>query len=444
MGWVHGFGVRRVLGISGAALAVSLSGVLIAAAPASALGPTVARTADAGSGSSTLNGTIVVPGSAGAAGGVTVSLKAAPTSGDSITRSVVSKADGTFTFPDLAGGDWIYTVTVPYEGANFSSDPVTVPAGKSAAVKIPVFSPTEDASKVTTTSWIVWLDETGERLAVEQDLSYNNAGTKAYTGKDPVSGAAAGAKAAVLLPIAADAANYQYLGRFEVCCAVLDATWVHTRPINPGGSSGTLRYDSPRPASLIFTAQFRTDDFTVLVPQGTTITSPQLTAKGTSTDRGVTYNVYKSGALKSGDTVTVTLGGATAAASGPSPWLWVGLGVLALVVVGALVWFLRRRSASKPAAVTAPKGAQATKVTKPKTTPTPRPAKDPKPVAKPAATAAAAPRRTAAEQLAEQLAQLDLKFENGELTDEAAYRRVRESLVQQLVDAVATDPTSLS
>jgi hypothetical protein len=224
---------------------------------------------------------------------------------------------------------------------------------------------------------------------------------------------------------------------------------VHTRPINPGGSSGTLRYDSPRPASLIFTAQFRTDEVTVLVPKGTTISSPQLTAKGTSTDRGVTYTVYKSGALKSGDTVTVTLGGATAAASGTSPWLWVGLGVLALVVVGVLVWFLRRRRTAKAAAAApvaaSPKGAKATKAKATKET-RPTPAKEPKPAAKiPAAAAAvSAPPRTAAEQLAEQLAQLDLKFENGELTDEAAYRRVRESLVQQLVDAVATDPTSLS
>jgi hypothetical protein len=66
-----------------------------------------------------------------------------------------------------------------------------------------------------------------------------------------------------------------------------------------------------------------------------------------------------------------------------------------------------------------------------------KPAVAPKP-------ATTAPPRTQAESLAEQLAQLDVKYENGELSDEGAYRRVRESLVQQLVDAVATDPTSLS
>jgi len=442
MGWVHGFGVRRVLGTSGAVLAVALSAAMVAAAPASAASPSVVRTADAGSGTSQLNGTIVPPGGAKGPSGVTVTLKGTPTSGDSITRTVVSKADGTFTFPDLAGADWVYTITVPYQGTTFTSDPVNVQSGQTAAVKVPVFSPTEDAAKVTTTSWIVWLDQTGERLAVEQDLSYNNAGTKAYTGKDEVSGATAGAKAAVQLPIAPGAASFQYLGRFEVCCAVQDTTWVHTRPINPGGSSGTLRYDSPVPASLSFTAQFRTDDFTVLVPKGTTISSPQLTAKGTSTDRGVTYTVYQSGALKAGDSVTVTLG-AVATASSTSPLLWVGLGVLALVGVAALVWFVRRRRAAHAAAAPsgpAPKGAKATtaKATK---EPKPKPSKEPKPVARPAA--AAAP-RTATEVLAEQLAQLDLKFENGELSDEAAYRRVREQLVQQLVDEVASDPTALT
>ena len=46
--------------------------------------------------------------------------------------------------------------------------------------------------------------------------------------------------------------------------------------------------------------------------------------------------------------------------------------------------------------------------------------------------------------LAEELAQLDVKFEDGAFSDEAAYRRVRESLVRRLVETVEQDPTALS
>jgi hypothetical protein len=364
---------------------------------------------------------------------------------------VTTRDGGAFTFRDLAGGDWVYTVTAPYQGATFSSDLISVPAGQGLTLKLPVFAPTESAAKVRTSSWIVWLDVTGSRLAVQQDLALTNGGTTAYTGKTPVTGAGEGAKAAVVLPTATGASNFQYLGRFEVCCSATEAdTWVHTRPINPGGSSGTLRYEAPLPTSLTFKTQFATDKMTLLVPVGTTVSSPQLKSDGTSTDKNVTYNVFTSGTLKAGDTVTISL--VAPAPESSTPWETIVLVVVGILVVGVVVSLvLRRRKVSAAAAATgAPKGA---KTTPAKASGTPSKNVQTKPaVAKPAkpakpATAVpqpAVPSRTQTEVLAEQLAQLDLKFENGELSDEAAYRRVREQLVQQLVTEVASDPTALT
>jgi hypothetical protein len=62
----------------------------------------------------------------------------------------------------------------------------------------------------------------------------------------------------------------------------------------------------------------------------------------------------------------------------------------------------------------------------------------------PGATPAPVDDRSRAEVLAEELAQLDVKFEDGAFSDEAAYRRVRESLVRRLVETVEQDPTALS
>jgi hypothetical protein len=438
MGRVHRFGVRRLFATSGAVLAVTLSGAVLVTAPATALTPAAARSADAGGGTAVISGRLVVPGPATGQGGVTVTLHGVPTSGDVIDRAAVTKADGTFAFRDLAGGDWSYTITAPYQGATFSTDRVTVPAGQGLTLKLPVFTPTESPAKIKTSSWIVWLDVTGDKVAVEQNLSYTNTGATAFVGTVPVADAQQGAKAAALLPIAPGASNFQYLGRFEVCCsAVTNGSWAHTRPLDPGGSSGTLRYESPRPASLAFLAQFPADSITVLAPKGTAVSSPQLTTSGTTTDNNVTYDVYKSGAIKAGDTVTVSLSPA-ATTSSSTPWWLVAVIMLLLVVAAVVVVVLlrRRRSSASTAAAAKPKVAKAAPVAPARTIPAPKPAK--------AARATNSAARTPAESLAEQLAQLDVKYENGELSDEAAYRRVRESLVQQLVDAVATDPTSLS
>jgi hypothetical protein len=477
MGWARGRGVRRPLALSGVALAVCLGGILPGATAAGAtVAPAVVRTADSGSGTSAVSGTLVVPGPAAAPGGVTVTLTGVPTTGDAITRTAVSKADGTFTFRDLAGGDWIYTITAPYQGATFSTDTIKVPAGQGTTVKLPLFPSTDSAAKVRTASWTVWLDVTGDRIAVQQDLALTNLGSAAYTGTTPVEGATPGAKAAVQLPIAPAAETFQYLGRFEVCCsAVADGTWVHTRPINPGGSSGTLRYEAPIVGSLAFRAQFATEAFTMLVPESTTVSSAQLTLDGTSTDRGITYKVYKASALKSGDTITVSLNTPAEAASSGTPWWLVVVAVVAVVAVVLGVWvLLRRRRTPAPVPPVAPtratgsgkagakaatsgssakagKGATTAKAatsgaaaSRPATAPAPAPAAA-QPASRPAPpSTAGTAERSRAEVLAEELAQLDLKFESGELSDEAAYRRVRESLVQRLVETVEQDPTALS
>jgi hypothetical protein len=129
-------------------LALTLSGAGLATVPASALAPTVARSADAGGGTAEISGRIVVPGPATAEAGVTVTLSGVPTSGDPITRTAVTKADATFTFRNLAGGDWNYTITAPYKGSTFSTDLVTVPAGQGLTLKLPVFTPTDSPAKI--------------------------------------------------------------------------------------------------------------------------------------------------------------------------------------------------------------------------------------------------------------------------------------------------------
>lgn len=437
-------GVRRTLrtrvAVTAATLAVALApawGVpAAAAAPAST---TVVAADSPASGSSTIAGTLVVPGPGRAPSGVTVTLLAVPTSGASVTRTAVSRPDGTFTFAGLAGGDWVYTLSAPYQGTTFSSDPLSVPAGQGLSVRLPLYAPTTSPAAVTTTSWTVWLDVTGDRLAVQQDVALRNTGSAAYTGTDPVAGAPDGGRAAVVLPVAPGAEGFEFLGRFEVCCSGVQAgAWAHTRPVAPGTSTGTLRYEAPTTSTLSFRAQFATDKLTLLVPDGTTASSPQLTSSGTSTDRGVTYRVWTSGALRAGDTVTVSL--VLPQSTGTAAW-WItaaAIGLAAVVVGGVLLRRRRARPSPDPAATSRPATSRPARATTTSSSAERR--RGAEATARSAGTSRAPTRtRSRIDVLTDELAALDLAFEDGALTDEASYRRVRETLVQQLVDVVGPD-----
>ena len=348
-------------------------------------------------------------------------------------------------------------------------------------------------------TWDVWVDLTATGLAVQQDVSLTNKGTAAFTGSTTVPDAPAGLDhAAFSLPITEKADNLEFLGRFQACCSyVKGATWTHTRPISPGTSTGTLRYETPSVDRLTFPVTLPTTAFRLFVPQSLTITSSQLSRNGTSSDRGVTYDVYAAtGALKAGDTITVAVSGAPAEASSPSWWLVAVAAVLLVAALVAIALVARRRrspaapeqaaaaSATSKAATDAttrtkdkaakPQGGTAPAASKKSSSGTARPASKAEPTttrtstdetpvssqaaqvatsaaateAAAAAAAATAPAeaaapstrdaRTRADELTDELATLDLAWEKGTITDERAYQRIRESLLAQLVAEVGS------
>jgi len=264
--------------------------------------------------------------------------------------------------------------------------------------------------------------------------------------------------------VAPGAANLQYVGWFEVCCdAVVGTTWAHTRPIPPGTTTGTMRYEAPTPATLTFLVDQPTTTFTVLAPQGTSVTSSQLTSAGTQTDRGTTYQVLRAGPLAVGTTITLSL-----AAASSFPWtaVVVTLGVLGIAAAGLWWWRRSRRTAAAPAvarpgkAAATSRPAPAAPAAKPVATTSPSAAdraatgtsaptgsKGTTPAGStPVAAASASERAQAggdAAVLADELAMLDLAHDSGALPDDASYQRVRESLVARLMAAMGTDPEAL-
>ena len=396
-----------------------------------------------------------------------VSLVAMTPSGPQVT-STKTDANGNFSFPGLTAGSAItYTATTIYQHATFTSDGVNLTAGEVHDTTLSVYPTTVSPAAVTLTSWTVWLDFTGGKIAVQQDVEYKNSGSAAYVGTEGVDVATGSGTGAVVLPVAAGAGNFEYLGRFQACCgAASNGVWAHIRPIAPGNSNGTMRYEAPVTGQLSFPAQFPAKAFAILVPTGTRISSPQLQAAGNETDRGITYQVFRGGPLAAGAVLSITVG-APPRTIGPTVWT---AGLVVLLVIGMIVWFgYRRRNRNRPAlrpqsGSTSPESSQpemnsgavkladrpvtssaiATSVSgraKPKVNGRAHGKMSLPPMA-PASNGAAELHGDPAE-LADELARLDLAFENGSLDDETTYRMIREALVQRLVTAVATNPNAL-
>lgn len=454
-----------------ARILLALAGAVMFGLAASAVPAAASSSSPAPSGTATVRGVLLHGDPATPVAGSKVTLHGVADGADPLTLSATTDAKGRFVFGGLAGGDrWSYTATAQSDGTQFSTDALAVKAGDTVTTTLSTYEVTTDPSAVTRSEWLVWLDVEGSTLAVQQDVSERNTGRTAYTGSTPVAGAPDGGKAAVTLPVVTGATSLSYLGSFEVCCdAVTGTTWVHTRPVPPGTSTGTLRYEAPTTDTLTFPVTTTTQAFTLLVPTGTSVTSPQLAPSGTQSDRGITYQVLKGGPFPTGTTITVSLVGA--GGGGSSTALVIGLVVVGLALVALVVWLLRRRGAAqaaaaaparpgaKPAAAGKGSGKAATKATAKAPVKAPAkasatPAKPTTPAAKPRAqatgrsaasgAAAGGARGDDPDVLADELAMLDLAHESGSLPDEASYQRVRAALVERLMAAVGDDPEALS
>ena len=385
----------------------------------------------------------------------TVTLTGSRSDGQEITKKSATDTRGRVTFSRLPSSqEWSWTATAQNDGVTFSTDRFALAGGDDVVELLATFPTTTSAKDVVQDAWTVWVDLHGETMAVQQDVALTNSGTAAYIGSTPVQGTGDKNRAAVELPLSAGATDLQYLGRFEVCCSVASVTsWASTRPVDPGTSTGTLRYEAPATTTLSFPVRLATTAFTVLVPAGATVTSPRLVRDGSSTDNNVTYDVYRStGPLAAGDTLDVVV--EAPGAGGAGVWPWVAVAAALLVVIGGLGWWLLRRRREpeppRPSPAVKPKGkskvvvpptaghkpasASSTARTAPRAGPAPAPAAAPAPA--PASTPTSPTPITEVQVLADELAMLDLAWEHGSLKDEASYRRVRESIMARMMAAM--------
>jgi hypothetical protein len=415
-------------------VARALAALVVATLVMSAAGAAAAFAADATIQGSVVNGTTAKP-----IAGVATTVVYFDDNGKIGQANVRTDAGGGFTVTPPAAAQG-YQVAATYRGVEFRSPAAQLLPGQPSVAKLKVFEPTTSTTDVAQTDWVVWLDREGDSLAVQQDFGWANDGQRAYVGTD-------GAVVTVPLPTGAD--DLQYLGTFlEQRGKVTAEGYESGAPIVPGTSTATIRYTAPGTPALEFPIAFATKSFQMFVPAGITVTSSQLRLAGTTTDQGITYQVLTAdGTLQPGTTIQAALQVEAAASSARSSTSLLLL-IAALAALAALAfWLIGRRRARAEVRPAGPKKPLKKTVTKPSRAVT-SPASNghrttkPKTVARTNGTARAAASEEDVELLIDEIAALDLSFEQG-LLEERVYRRLRVAAKDRLLAAQRDDELTL-
>jgi hypothetical protein len=292
-------------------------------------------------------------------GDVEVALVTSDAGEPTILAETRSADDGTFAFDAAAAPrDTEVEVVAAYAGAPYRSGPFVVTADGNDDLEVLVYETTEDASDVRIASWVVWVDrEAG--VTVQQDLQVENDTGMTWLGQSPD---VDGTRAVLTVPLHPGAEALGFLGRFTECCATMRGTsYVHTSPLLPGRTMGTVRYSVETLESLELPLPLPVESFTVMLPPGVELTEagiggdagrgadgPELTEAGQIESRGTMYTVYGAGELEAGDVVALGFGGLDDGST-PAWWYALSAAVGLLVVAGAVWWILRRRRHAAPA-----------------------------------------------------------------------------------------------
>jgi hypothetical protein len=308
---------------------------------------------------------------------------------------VLTDVDGRFAFDGVAT-DTDHEVVTSYAAAEYRSGPLAIVAGEATTVAVEVFESTDAADDVVISSWVLWVDRTNG-VAIQQDLQVDNRGDRTYLGE---SADADGSRAVIAVPLPPGASELRFLGRFTGCCATMRGTdYVHTSPLPPGTTVGTLRFALASLDSLTLPAHLPVESFTMMVPTGVRVGTSQLELAGEMVSQGNTYDVYTTEDLARGDVLELTFRG-LAVETTPTWQLAAAAAAALLAAVVGVVWLRRRGPRAR--------------------TPTPLPASD------------AAPAGLSAEQVVEELALLDIGFERGLISREM-YEPLREARKAELL-----------
>jgi hypothetical protein len=344
---------------------------------------------------------------------VRVSLSGTSRNGKpSISRSVVTNAGGRFSFDSLpAGKSYAYILNAQYQGGLFPGRPISLPSGTTTppviATSFKVWDTTNDPTVVGLAHDDLFAIAGGEGITVIESVEIVNAGGRAYIGRGAMGKRGSnGPSLGFALPAQANKRKVRIVDSDLALPNLIDTDFGFgiTVAVPPGVTRITFSYPIAGTGGsfdLSRTALYPIEEFSAYAGHPLSLQTNRLTKGGDKTIGGRSYVQYSThDEIQAGDQIQIA---ATAEAGTPAGLL-AGISIAAALALGAGAFALLHYRRGKPA----PKAS---------TTSTP-PARD---------------------ELIAAIAALDVRHDNGEMTDEL-WAAERDRLMSTLTASDADRP----
>ncbi len=375
-----------------------------------------------------------------------------PVAGQSVTLQVAqgntakdqamvkTDAHGSFSFANLAtDASTGYALYTRYQGAQYTTNLVHLDKKPVQQVNLPVYEATTSTAKVAVVQVTILLqkpDASKNSLTVSELYVFRNLDTRTYVGSLSTSGGSSKPNA-LLFPLPAGTRNVSLGQGFDGYNTLAVNTGFATdAALPPGASEFSFSFQVPYTGTnydFRYDVIYPTVQLSLMVPTEIHATSTVLASQGVQIANQHPYLVLQGQELLAGKEVQAQLEGlpytkpATPNANSINPaTLWFVVGLLVMLAILGVTWFLYRSRHQAPAKRgTASSGKTSAAATSKKS------AKTPKPAASNGIKASGDSAQEQQEALLRELLELDKRYESGKLS-KALYQEKRAKAKAQL------------
>lgn len=352
----------------------------------------------------------------GSVAGLEVTFHRYSDSAEKEKETTKAGSDGSYSFTGVATNGAVgFLVSVKYLDVDYYSEPLEFTKdATSKTVDLNVYETTTNGDKISVDKAHVLIDITEGTLGVMELRVVNNTGDRTFIGDKAVT--QDGKKATLKLPVPAGAQNIQFRqGVVGSDVVQTDGGMVDTGPVPPGTKELVVAYDLPHDSSdFVFSRPMAYDTKSVdvfVLDVGAKVTADQLRSVEPVQADTTRYLHLTGGPLKASDTLTMKLTGLNKGGIQDTiVWVAVGAGIVIVGLAGSF-FFLRRRGDLQQAYATNVPGAASA----------------------PAEDSGRAALENERKQLLVELADLDDRFEAGEISEEL-YQTDRSAMKQKLTE----------
>jgi hypothetical protein len=283
---------------------------------------------------------------------VTLQMAQGTTSKD--LASVTTDAHGAYSFSNLATDKTIsYALFINYQGAQYTSNVVTLDSKPVQQVNLTVYEATSDSSKLAIVRATVLIHAPDARkgsFTVSEAFAFDNLDTHAFVGSLD---ATKGRPKALFFSLPAGAHNVSLDKGFDGYRSIqADAGFASDVALLPGMNEFALSFEVPYTASSYnfrYVAMYPTVDLSMMVPPQLHASSSALTPQGTITAQDQPYLLLHTTKLLQNQQVNLSLEGlptSKAPTSTPAQLntttVWLIVGAVLLLAVLFIAWFFFR------------------------------------------------------------------------------------------------------